>query len=357
MSSESVRQRLKAPAVHVIDTEDGAILKRGCTELKIGGAGAAGTVRKVLAATSAGGATSAEICGLFVPSAAPLVRQLIEQLLARHFLVPVDEAESAADEAESPLDIFYWHFGDKARQVAERLHKQSLVVLGVNCVSRQLAASLSASGVENVRVWDHPRLRNRRFFDEAGKLKDGQWPASLPSPCEWTNEIDPESLGCLIASSDFGGWETLHEWNRFCVQYHKHFLPVVLQDLVGYVGPLVIPGETACLECVRMRRNSHAEDHEARGLIEESAFEGQGAIGFHPSMASILGDIAAVELTKFYSGVLPSPKVGTLIEVNLLATGLTSRKVLKAPRCPVCSPLLTRSSVSPDKAAVASSPG
>jgi len=351
------QQKLKALAVHVIDTEDGAIVKRGCTELKIGGAGAAETVRKVLAATAAGGATETEICGLFVPSVAPLVKQLIEQLLARHLLAPAEEADPAAEEPEGPLDIFYWHFGGKAVQVAQRLNKQSLVVLGVNCVSRQLAASLAASGVENVRVLDHPRLRNRRFFDEAGKLKAGQWPASLPFPHEWTNEMDPASLGCLIAASDFGGCETLHEWNRFCVQYHKHFLPVVLQDLVGYVGPLVIPGETACLECVRMRRNSHAEDHEARGLIEESAFEGQGAIGFHPSMASILGDIAALELTKFYSEVLPRPKVGTLIEVNLLETGLTSRRVLKAPRCPVCSPLLTRSSVSPDKAAVASSPG
>ena len=119
-----LQQRLKARAVHVIDTDDGVIIKRGCTELKIGGAGAAETVRKVLAATVAGGATSAEICGLFVPSAAPLVRQLIEQLLARHLLAPVEEAEPKAGEPEGPLDIFYWHFGDKARQVAERLTRQ-----------------------------------------------------------------------------------------------------------------------------------------------------------------------------------------------------------------------------------------
>lgn len=349
------QQRLKALAVHVIDTDDGAILKRGCTELKIGGPGAAEIVRKVLAATSHGGATQSEICGLFVPPAAPLVRQLIEQLLARHLLTPVDEAESAAEEAENPLDIFYWHFGEKAAQVAGRLNRQALAILGVNCISRQLAASLTASGVENVRVWDHPRLRNLRFFDEAGSLKAGPWPASLRPPEEWKDDLDPDSLGCLIATSDFGGWETLHEWNRFCVQHHKHFLPVVLQDLVGYVGPLVIPGETACLECVRMRRDSHLKDDESRGATDGSAFEGQGAIGFHPSMASILGDIAALELTKFYSEVLPQPKAGTLIEVNLLATGLTSRKVLKVPRCPVCSPLLTRSSVSPDKTAVASS--
>lgn len=348
------QQKLKSPAVHVVDTDDGAIIKRGCTELKIGGKGAAETVRKVLAATAAGGATQPEICELFLPSAAPLVRQLIQQLLARHLLAPVEEAESATREPESPLDIFYWHFDAKAAQVAERLNKLSFVILGVNCISRQLAASLTASGVENFRVLDHPRLRNLRFFDGAGTLKADQWPASLRSPQEWQDGIDPESLGCLIATSDFGGQETLHEWNRFCLQYRKHFLPVVLQDLVGSVGPLVIPGETACLECVRLRRNSHIEDYELQRITEGSAFEGQGAIGFHPSMASILGDIAALELTKFYSDVLPQPKIGVLIEVNLLATGLTSRKVMKAPRCPACSPLLRRSSVSPDKAAVAS---
>jgi bacteriocin biosynthesis cyclodehydratase domain-containing protein len=351
------QHKLKALAVHVIDTDDGAIVKRGCTELKIGGPGAAETVRTVLAATSEGGATETEICGRFLPSAAPLVRQLIEQLLARHLLAPVEEAESAAEGQESPLDIFYWHFDAKAREVAERLNKRSFAILGVNYISRQLAASLAASGVENFRVWDHPRLRNLRFFDEAGRLKTDQWPASVRPPQEWMGEVDPNSFGCLIATSDFGVHETLYEWNRFCVEHRRHFLPVVLRDLIGYVGPLVIPGETACLECARLRRNSHIEDYEIRGLIEESAFEGQGAIGFHPSMASILGDIAALELTKFYSEVLPRPKIGTLIEVNLLETGLTSRKVLKAPRCPACSPLLARSSVSPDKAAVASAPG
>ena len=349
----SPQQRLKALAVHVIETDDGAIVKRGCTELKIGGEGAAEAVRKVLAATSNGGATCTEICRLFAPTAAPLVRQLIEQLLARHLLAPVEETEAAVQEPESSLDVFYWHFGIKAAQVAERLKKQPLVILGVNCISRQLAASLTTSGVENFRILDHPRLRNRRLFDKVGTLKTDQWPASVRPPQEWNDGIDPESLGCLIATSDFGGQETMHEWNRFCVKHRRPFLAVVLQDLVGYVGPLVIPGETACLECVRMRQNSHIKDRESLGITGDSAFEGQAAIGFHPSMASILGDIAALELTKFYSEVIPSSKIGTLIEVNLLEMGLTARKVLKVPRCPACSPLLARSSVSPDKTAVA----
>ncbi|MFB3146853.1 MAG: hypothetical protein ACE1ZO_06975, partial [Nitrospirales bacterium] len=70
---------------------------------------------------------------------------------------------------------------------------------------------------------------------------------------------------------------------------------------------------------------------------------------FHPSMASILGDIAAMEMTKFYSQSMPLWNVGKLIEVNLLATRMTPRKVLKLPRCPVCSPLQTQAAITPDK--------
>jgi thiazole/oxazole-forming peptide maturase SagC family component len=119
--------------------------------------------------------------------------------------------------------------------------------------------------------------------------------------------------------------------------------------LIGYIGPLVIPSETACLECLKARQNSHLQDHVSRHAVEAVAFESQGYLGFHPSMAHILGDIAAFEVFKFCSGSLPSVNVGTLIEVNLLATRITTRRVLKVPRCPACSPLNTAPSVMAEK--------
>jgi thiazole/oxazole-forming peptide maturase SagC family component len=348
MSSVASSVKLKAPAVQVIETGDGVILKRGCTEFKVAGAGAAEAVKKILAVAGSGGATSEEILELFEPEAGPIIERLSEQLLGRRLLVPCEE-EASPESPESSLDIFYWHFGEQTSRVTERLNKRALVILGVNSISRQLAASLTASEVENVQVLDHPSLRNLRLFDHAGRLKADQWPASLKAPQDWTDGLNPQSFDCLIATSDFGGQEAMREWNALCVREKRHFLPVVLQDLIGYVGPLVVPGETACLDCLRIRRNSQMHDEKPRRFTETEAFAGQGAIGFHPSMASIVGNIAAFELVKFYSEALPLPKVGTLIEVNLLTTDLKTRKVLKIPRCPTCSPLKTRPSVTPYK--------
>ena len=347
MEQDFPSQKLRALPVQLIETGDGVILKRGRIEIQIGGDRAAEIVSLVLAATAEDRATPEEIAKAFAAPDRPAVIYLVEQLAARRILVPADIPPPPGEAWESNLEVFYWHFGASAEQVTERLNAQRLVILGVNGISRQLAASLLASGVKAVEVVDYPLLRNLRFFSAGGELQADQWPALLPQPRaygEWANGPGPEALDCLIATSDFGGLERMREWNEFCVARRRPFLPVVLQDLIGYVGPLVVPGETACFECLRARQNAHLDDPVAQRASEQVAFEGQAGAGFHPAMASVLGDIAAIELTKFYGGGLPLWRVGTLIEVNLLAPRLDARKVLKVPRCPVCSTLNRRAS-------------
>jgi hypothetical protein len=59
----------------------------------------------------------------------------------------------------------------------------------------------------------------------------------------------------------------------------------------------------------------------------------------------MLGDIAAFEVIKVFGDALPNRKVGSLIEVKLLIPELKARKILKIPRCRVCSPLYSRASI------------
>jgi hypothetical protein len=62
-------------------------------------------------------------------------------------------------------------------------------------------------------------------------------------------------------------------------------------------------------------------------------------------MASMLSEIAAFEVMRVYSEVSLLRQFGTLIEVNLLGSRVMPRKVLKIPRCPVCSSLREQPSV------------
>jgi bacteriocin biosynthesis cyclodehydratase domain-containing protein len=344
-------QKLKCLPVQIIQSGNRVILKRGRTEIKIEGDGAGEALQAILGATVTDeGATREELCARFAAPDRPTVESLITHLTDKKILVPADEGVVEFDAVEPSIDIFYWHFGHPAERITEQLNEKGIVILGVNCISRQLATSFIDSGITRFTVVDYPLLRNLRLFEGGAAPAPASWPAAarglIKDYGEWADSADPAGLHCLIGTADFAGQEFLRPWNEFCIEHNLHFLPVTLNDLVGYVGPLVIPGQTSCLECLLARQNSHLFHANARREVAEQAFAGQGVTGFHPSMASILGDVAAIELCKLYGG-LPEWHVGALIEVNLLAGRMKPRRVLRVPRCPVCSSLIRHSSVSP----------
>lgn len=357
MSHNTHNQKLKALPVQLLDLADGLLVKRGCTEFKISGGEARPVLERILSAACDNGATREQIVGLFPTSARSIIAELIEQLRRRQILVYGDGTHSGNGDVETSLDIFYWHFGQHSQAIANKLASRHFAVLGITSISRQLAYSLSALNLRNFEIIDYPMLRNLRLFDETGRLKPEQWPSPLKLPQPYEKWMERPSFDCLIATSDFGFTPTLNEWNRFCVEQGRDFLPLVLHNLVGHIGPLVIPGETACFECLRARQNAHMRAPDVERAAEREAFGGQIVVGFHPSMTAVIGEIAAFELTRFYGGAIPKQQVGTLIEVNLLDTHVKACRVLKVPRCPVCSPLNKRASVTPYKSVFTVSSG
>jgi bacteriocin biosynthesis cyclodehydratase domain-containing protein len=344
--------KLKALPIQIIRLKDGILLKRGCTEIKVPDDGSIGMVARVLTIAGQNGVTREEISNLFSLDEHHAAQNLIDLLLAGRLLVPSELTDPLHKISETPLDIFYWHFGVSADQATTQLNSRKLVIIGVNSISRRLVASLTDLEVENFQVVDDPCMRNPDLFDDEGNLLREKWSSNHSEPVKlnvWEKQVDPASVHCIIACSDLGTHQGIRDCNKFCVKNRCHFLPVILQDLTGYVGPLMVPGETACYECLRQRQNAHMKDPEVQRASEIITSTGRKVVGFHPSMTSVLGDIAAFELTRLYSDVLPFRNIGTQIEVNLLTSEMMKRKVLKVPRCAVCSPLTTRSSATPYK--------
>lgn len=343
-------KKVKGLPVQFIRTKDGAILKRGLTEIKLPTKGAVEATKLILKKTSKkGGVAIRDVLTSFTHESAPQVKQLLEQLLAWGLLVPADSHSSQVTDRENNLDIFYSEFRENAAIVNEKLNQHRLVILGVNYISKQLSHVLRISGVENYTIVDFLALRNLNFFDDSGNLKNEIWSETIGIREKSTENLNPDNMDCLVATSDFGSNQVFSDLNGLCLQHKCHFFPIILQNMIGYIGPHIVPGETACFDCLHARQNSHIEDQETVRAIQSAAFEGQHFVGFHPSMAAILGDMAAFELTKFYGASGLSSKIGTLIEIDLLKPQVVTKKVLKIPRCPTCSPMTTRASTTPDK--------
>jgi molybdopterin-synthase adenylyltransferase len=341
-------ERLRALPVQVIEADGAVILVRGVAEIQIGGQRAVEMVSQLLEAASGEGTTREEIIGQFAVPDREEIGKLVDELTKRSILVGASDKPFPSG-VESSLDVFYWHFKQTVETTISNLNEKSFVLMGVNTISRRIATALDSLGAGSVQVVDFHILRNLRLYDDAGNLLPDEWAGPAPITYDaWVDGLDDDETSCLVASSDFGGAHLLRQWNEFCVENRVHFLPVILDRFIGSIGPLVIPGETPCYECLRLRENSNMDAPGLERAAESSAADRQAVTGFHPAMTSVLAELAAMELCKVYGGGLPW-RSGRLIEVNLLGPEIFSRRVLKLPRCPVCSPTLKSSAVYVDK--------
>lgn len=323
----------------VVEIPDGIVVKRGWVELKIRGVGASEAVRTILSATQGESFSIKKICSLFLKSERQYVEDVIRTLLDRNILVADNGKEPKLPLQEDHHDIFWKQFGQTTERVVKRLVDLRLVIMGVNHISLQLAKSLIACGYSDFQVIDYPELRNPWLFNKTGGLIAGIWPEKMTQPIEW-NKFQENSLqSFMIITSDCGGQEAIGRWNRFCIDRKLPFLPIILKNMVGIVGPLVFPEESPCYECYLGRQRSHLKDTETEKILDEATFQGRHVIGFHPAMARVLGEIGAFEITCLNSGAFAGKKIGRFIEVNLLGGEMTERIVLKLPRCIACSPL------------------
>lgn len=329
---------LRALPFQLISGTAGVILKRGCTELAVEGENAGLVVQLLLDRLSNGPTTAEQLTGMFPPADRTAVADLVQYLRERHLLVADHESPAAdklSEDGHSPTEVFYWHFGKTPGRVAETLTRRAIAIVGVNRIGWSLFRVLREAGVDNIRLIDYAPLRNLDLF------ANGRWVDDLPEPVEFSS-ADPSSAfrgaGCVVAVSDFGGWHLLAEWNKQCLERDLHFMPVLLDNLIGWIGPFVIPGRTACLACLRARLDSNLPDPALRRTVDRACESGKAITGAHPAIADLLGNLAGLELLKFYGGIT-GRQVGRVIEVNALIPRTISRPVLRIPRCPVCSSL------------------
>jgi molybdopterin-synthase adenylyltransferase len=344
--------RYRLLGLQAVPLDDGVVVRRGTTRILVHGE-RAGELLDLLVARSAegNGISLDELKAEVDPSRHDVLTGLIGRLTAERLLVRFGAAGPASGEA--PEDVFYWNHGTTLAATAASLDRVNLVVFGVNHIALPLLGNLRSCGFRSLTLVDHPALRNLDFFNEGRDLRPEIAAAMSVKPRrfeEWQAETRRPS-DCQVVCSDFGGLALMRDWNRACVAVNVLFYPIVLQDEVASLGPLVVPREGPCFECLWARRNANHTDPDVERATEAHAFFGRIASGYLQPMARVAADIGAIELLKFFSNTLPGGSAGRLIEADLMAPALRTRNVLKVPRCPVCSEtLLSSESSEPEDA-------
>ena len=315
----------------LIELSDGIVLRRGSVEILLAGSGWLDLVPFLFSILRRRPSRVAEVLDLFEQNEREYVHRFLDQLHQRRILVEVEDTRPC--KPESNEDIFYWDFNWPLPERVERLRSFKIGLIGINAISAEIIRILQASSLGGIFVVDEPRLRNLSLFSGGGDLPDpfGGLKA-LPSLDEEGCFIGEEvkDLDGIIGTSEFGDTRKLLQWNKISQRHRVPFIPVLLRQYVGSVGPVVIPKETACFHCLLVRQNSNRHDWGLLRTIEDFSCAGQATSGVLPGTSTILAGITVVEMMKLFFRI-PKWQPGVQVEAMFLDGTFTSSKVLKLP--------------------------
>jgi bacteriocin biosynthesis cyclodehydratase domain-containing protein len=315
--------------LHLLPVGDGqVVLKCGVSELLVSGDDAEAVVRPLLDGFEEGLDVADVVMSLPVERQQAAV-QVLKALVARQML-PGGSPPAGA----TPQDSFYANFGLAAEQVAELLSAAHVVVHGTGLVTRSLVDGLAGVGVQRITVIDVPALRN-----DAGGTQIVSSIGATQIDVLGERDEDAAPADIIVATSDLGQEEALLAVAQQALKLDARFLPAWLSDMTGYVGPLTHPFETACLRCYQLRVDSNDPHRGPRRALRRHVAE-QASVGaaggLLTPMASVVAQIAVMEVVKELGGFAPVDAVGRSIEINLVSFRSSVRRILKLPRCVDC---------------------
>jgi bacteriocin biosynthesis cyclodehydratase domain-containing protein len=241
----------------------------------------------------------------------PAVRQAVERalgLLQEHGVL-TEPALEAVTESERRSAEFLAATDPHGRTTAELLatiRTARVVVAGAGSLAADVASSLRRSGIGVERLV---------LPAESAEFSGFQLALAVPSG---------EELPSLSA------------WNEAALRAALPWLQVLPFDgLFGAVGPLYVPGETACYECFRIRRASNVDYGREFLALQDVPAALPAAASVEQTVAGLAATFALRWLA-FRDQFLP----GTWHALELgVRPALGVHVLYRVPRCPTCSGL------------------
>lgn len=199
--------------------------------------------------------------------------------------------------------------GSSPYELAKRLGESRVAIVGSSRTSEEVARLLRLAGVATV--------------DRAA------WTEPLPAATE-------------LALAAPGGDELplMDGWNERMLAAAVPWLQLLPFDgALAAVGPLFLPGETACHRCYRLRRAAHLP---RGGEPLDSGYYPSG-----PALDAVQAGLAATVALRRLTGAA-GLEAGLLLALEVAPElTLTRHLVYRVPRCPACSPAQAQAVLSP----------
>jgi molybdopterin-synthase adenylyltransferase len=346
------RPRLR-PFFHIVPLSGGRVqLRSAYRSLVISGAGAPELTRLMLPLLD-GSRTPDEIvhaCHGHAPEAVHDALALLQEKAVLEDAAGADRASLSPDAQErfaDQLRLFSASVGNPLQCQAD-LQSKHVTLVGATPLGLAIGHQLAHSGIGAVQVVptsDADAAAAMAYVQEANRngahgalrlsrMSEAAVDAIVGEACS--------DADLVIVPNDGPGPALNRMVNEVCLAREKPWLPVVLFGNDVGIGPLVVPGQTACFMCYELRMKGNLlfadeyvafEDHLLKGLASDVA---QGGLKVY---AGVVAGITAIEAIKFLTKFTYPLALGRLIRFNFVNYQYMVHPVLRLPRCPRCGPV------------------
>lgn len=311
-----------------------------------------------------GGRTLAEIqdevADLFAPAD---IETCLELLIENNLLEDASGSTLAPDEQKrlAPQLNFFHEVTGNSQQAQQELNGKAVAIVGLSGAGANAALSLAVAGIGAIIGIDSEKTSLADSYlspvftrDEAGTDRTeivGNKLAAISPETKFTAYNAPlgsdedlqkavESADFVICALDAGQSSTIYKLNRVCLATKKSWIACHAAGAEISIGPLIVPEETACFLCFKMRLVACADTPEDefafqryfdRHKRDDSATRENLVFG-----TNLAGQVAALETVKFFTEALPVTTQGRVAIVDLLELTITKHMVLRKPWCPAC---------------------
>ncbi|RJS63097.1 hypothetical protein [Priestia filamentosa] len=154
-----------------------------------------------------------------------------------------------------------------------------------------------------------------------------------------STNVKDSDYGLLIIRSHKS--KDIKKYNQQFIDNNTEFLPLLVQPFSYLLGPLVIPNETLCLNCVIEKKEKNLF-YRKENQYFSNVMDSRNSSLPQPVVRQGI-DLLVIELIKrilHYEGLaIESGVLDTILDFSMLENKLEQHNVMKDADCPICFPV------------------
>ncbi|MEU8834877.1 ThiF family adenylyltransferase [Streptomyces sp900116325] len=303
----------------------------------------------------------------------PVPKEQAVELIAKHSALAETEAQQLLDELlaagilttrwidrQERYSRHHLYFGVAGYDgdPMEVLRNRSVGLIGTGGIGSNVAMVLAAAGVGRLVVADADVVETtnltRQFLYTEGDVGTPKVEALAHRVRERNHEIRVDIVNDVFDSPEFAVRhfadcdlvvlsadtpQDVHRWlNAASVQTGVPYSCAGYLDTMGIVGPLVVPGETACLECDYANTSLATFNG---GDLEGTDFTEYNQSYQAPSYGPLNAMVSAVQANEALRHLLglPAKSLGTKLLLDSMEYGVQGETYERNDACPACGRL------------------